>query len=143
MCYTKKITCLCEGNNVSICMALNSVILQFYICWCQTFARLLRCCYLSSYTREIESGELWDLIKSYVPRLVLLFLEPRLINHLAVAASYNLQKLLDYFNVPYYKRKTYFLIHPHYILFLMEMSNAFLLKLTDLTIMKFVVRIHI
>lgn len=73
MCYTKKITCLCEGNNVSICMALNSVVLQFYICWCQTFARLLRRCYLSSYTREIESGELWDLIKSYVPRLVLLF----------------------------------------------------------------------
>lgn len=71
------------------------------------------------------------------------FLEPRLINHLAVAASYNLQKLLDYFNIPYYKRKTYFLIHPHYILFLMEMSNAFLLKLTDLTIMKFVVRIHL
>lgn len=103
-------------------------ILQFYICWCQTFASLPRCCCLSSYTREIESGELWDLIKSYVPRLVLLCLEPRLINHLAVGASYNLQKLLDYFNIPLYKRKTYFLFHPHYILFLMEMSNAFFAK---------------
>lgn len=142
MCCKKKITCLCEGKDASICIALNIVILQFYICWCQTFARLL-CCYLSSYAREIERGGLWDLIKSFVPRLVLLCLEPRLINHLAVAASYNLQKLLDYFNISYCKRKTYFLFHPHYVLFLMEMSNAFFLKLTDLTIMKFVIRIHI
>lgn len=91
----------------------------------------------------MENGEVWDLINSYVPRLLLFFLVPRLINHLAVAASCNLQKLLDYFNIPYCKRKTYFLFHPHYISFLMEMSNAFLLKLTELTIMNFVIRLPI